>query len=75
MPILNIFATPIKKRSKLAQFISYELLCVVLLSFLPVLIDGSLNDLIPQITMLFLQCYFCINMSCFIQELVDDPQW
>ena len=50
-------------------------MCVCIISVLPIVIDASLNELIPQITMLFLGTYFCINLSCCIQELVDDPQW
>jgi len=36
---------------------------------------GDLNAIGPILTQFFLMCYFCINMSCAILDLMNDPNW
>eukprot|EP00913_Durusdinium_trenchii_P033322 g31196.t1 len=36
---------------------------------------GELNAIAPLLTMFFLMCYTCVNMSCTILHFVSDPNW
>ncbi|CAE8599490.1 unnamed protein product, partial [Polarella glacialis] len=68
LPILKIFAAPPGKEPRLALLAS-ACLCTLAISV------GELNAIAPILTMFFLMCYTCVNMSCAICELVNDPSW
>jgi len=36
---------------------------------------GDMNQIAPIMTMLFLMCYFCVNMSCAMLDVINDPNW
>lgn len=72
LPILGIFAVP--KENRKFQFISYELIAAACLCTGAICV-GSLNVIAPLLTMFFLICYTCINMSCLMSEALDDPNW
>jgi hypothetical protein len=36
---------------------------------------GALNAIAPVLTMFFLMCYTCVNFSCFMSEVLSDPNW
>mmetsp|Transcript_69726 Transcript_69726/g.220759 ORF Transcript_69726/g.220759 Transcript_69726/m.220759 type:complete len:1075 (+) Transcript_69726:77-3301(+) len=36
---------------------------------------GNLDLITPVITMFFLMCYFGVNFSCFLLDIMDSPNW
>jgi len=68
LPILHIFAVPMGREPRLALLAS-GVLCACAIAI------GELNAVAPVLTMFFLMCYTCVNMSCTILEAVHDPNW
>jgi amino acid transporter len=68
LPILRIFAARPGKEPRMALLAS-GILCALAVAI------GELNAVAPILTMFFLMCYTCVNMSCAIMELVQDPNW
>ena len=68
MPILKVFAVGRGQEPRLA------LLCTGTLCAGGILL-GDLNVVAPIITMFFLMCYLCVNMSCCLNDLLDEPSW
>lgn len=68
LPILRIFAASPGKEPRLALLAS-GLLCAGAIAI------GELNAVAPILTMFFLMCYTCVNISCVLQKVVQDPNW
>mmetsp|Transcript_54345 Transcript_54345/g.101904 ORF Transcript_54345/g.101904 Transcript_54345/m.101904 type:complete len:1094 (-) Transcript_54345:9-3290(-) len=68
LPILSVFAVRPGKEPRLALLAS-GILCACAIAI------GELNAVAPVLTMFFLMCYTCVNMSCTILEAVNDPNW
>jgi len=68
LPILRIFAASPGKEPRLALLAS-GLLCSCAIAI------GQLNAVAPILTMFFLMCYTCVNISCVLQKAVQDPNW
>eukprot|EP00931_Biecheleriopsis_adriatica_P058779 TRINITY_DN35076_c0_g1_i1.p1 TRINITY_DN35076_c0_g1~~TRINITY_DN35076_c0_g1_i1.p1 ORF type:complete len:1025 (+),score=157.76 TRINITY_DN35076_c0_g1_i1:47-3121(+) len=68
LPILRVFKAAPGKEPRLALFASAAL-CAASITI------GELNAIAPLLTMFFLMCYTCVNMSCTILEGVSDPNW
>uniref|UniRef100_A0A7S0AM74 Amino acid permease/ SLC12A domain-containing protein n=1 Tax=Pyrodinium bahamense TaxID=73915 RepID=A0A7S0AM74_9DINO len=68
LPILKVFAVEPGKEPRLALIASGVLsACAIAI--------GELNAVAPVLTMFFLMCYTCVNMSCTVLEAVSDPNW
>jgi len=68
LPILQIFAAPPGSEPRLA-LVASGMLCACAIAI------GELNVVAPVLTMFFLMCYTCVNLSCTILEAVHDPSW
>jgi len=68
LPILKRFAARPGKEPKAS------LVCCSILSACAIAI-GELNSVAPILTMFFLMCYTCVNLSCAILGAVNDPNW
>lgn len=68
LPILRVFAVPPGKEPRLA-LVASGVLCALAIAI------GELNAVAPVLTMFFLMCYTCVNMSCTILVAVHDPNW
>jgi len=68
LPILGVFAARPGREPRLALLAS-GVLCSCAVAI------GELNAVAPVLTMFFLMCYTCVNMSCTILHAVDDPNW
>jgi len=68
LPVLRVFAVSPGKEPRLALLASGVLCCLALAV-------GELNAVAPILTMFFLMCYTCVNASCTVLELVNDPNW
>jgi len=68
LPILKVFAAKPGREPRLALLAS-GVLCACAIAI------GELNAVAPVLTMFFLMCYTCVNMSCTILEAVNDPNW
>ncbi|CAE7550458.1 SLC12A5 [Symbiodinium pilosum] len=68
LPILRIFRAAPGKEPRLALLASGAL-CALSITI------GELNAIAPLLTMFFLMCYTCVNMSCTILHFVSDPNW
>lgn len=68
LPILSVFAVPPGKEPRLALLAS-GVLCTLAIAI------GELNAVAPVLTMFFLMCYVCVNLSCAVLEAVHDPNW
>ena len=36
---------------------------------------GSLDAVAPLLSMCFLMCYACMNLNCFVLDILKDPHW
>eukprot|EP00930_Biecheleria_cincta_P096598 TRINITY_DN8841_c0_g1_i2.p1 TRINITY_DN8841_c0_g1~~TRINITY_DN8841_c0_g1_i2.p1 ORF type:complete len:1089 (+),score=175.20 TRINITY_DN8841_c0_g1_i2:220-3267(+) len=68
LPILKYFEATPGKEPRLALFASAAL-CAASITI------GELNAIAPLLTMFFLMCYTCVNMSCTVLTGVSDPNW
>lgn len=68
LPILRVFAVQPGKEPRLA-LVASGVLCACAIAI------GELNAVAPVLTMFFLMCYTCVNMSCTVLEAVSDPNW
>lgn len=68
LPILKVFAVAPGKEPRLA-LVASGVLCACAIAI------GELNAVAPVLTMFFLMCYTCVNMSCTVLEAVSDPNW
>ncbi|CAK9027746.1 Solute carrier family 12 member 5 (Electroneutral potassium-chloride cotransporter 2) (K-Cl cotransporter 2) (hKCC2) (Neuronal K-Cl cotransporter) [Durusdinium trenchii] len=68
LPILRVFKATPGKEPRLALLASGAL-CALSITI------GELNAIAPLLTMFFLMCYTCVNMSCTILHFVSDPNW
>lgn len=68
LPILSIFAAQPGKEPRLA-LVASGVLCSCAIAI------GQLNSVAPVLTMFFLMCYTCVNLSCAVQKAVEDPNW
>ncbi|CAE7477296.1 Slc12a4 [Symbiodinium natans] len=68
LPILRVFRAAPGKEPRLALLASGAL-CALSITI------GELNAIAPLLTMFFLMCYTCVNMSCTILHFVSDPNW
>eukprot|EP00397_Hematodinium_sp_SG-2012_P001550 GEMP01001553.1.p1 GENE.GEMP01001553.1~~GEMP01001553.1.p1 ORF type:complete len:787 (+),score=167.42 GEMP01001553.1:882-3242(+) len=68
LPVLSFLSGKPGKEPRKALFFS-SFLCCCAISV------GELNFIAPILTMFFLMCYFCINMSCAMMDVLDDPNW
>jgi amino acid transporter len=68
LPILGVFAAQPGKEPRLALLAS-GVLCACAIAI------GQLNSVAPVLTMFFLMCYTCVNLSCAILRVVQDPNW
>ena len=68
LPILRFFKAAPGKEPRLALLASGAL-CALSITI------GELNAIAPLLTMFFLMCYTCVNMSCTILHFVSDPNW
>lgn len=68
LPILRFFKATPGKEPRLALLASGAL-CALSITI------GELNAIAPLLTMFFLMCYTCVNMSCTILHFVSDPNW
>ncbi|CAJ1371617.1 unnamed protein product [Effrenium voratum] len=68
LPILRCFRAAPGKEPRLALLASGAL-CAASITI------GELNAIAPLLTMFFLMCYTCVNMSCTILHFVSDPNW
>lgn len=68
LPILRIFSVSVGKEPRLALVASGILCCLAIAV-------GELNVVASILTMFFLMCYTCVNASCFLLVLVNDPNW
>ncbi|CAE7264818.1 SLC12A7 [Symbiodinium sp. KB8] len=68
LPILRFFRAAPGKEPRLALLASGAL-CALSITI------GELNAIAPLLTMFFLMCYTCVNMSCTILHFVSDPNW
>jgi potassium/chloride transporter 4/5/6 len=64
IPIFDIFAKN--------DFI--PLMFTALISVLVIMI-GDINVVAPILTMFFLLCYLFVNLSCFILNIMESPNW
>jgi potassium/chloride transporter 4/5/6 len=68
LPVLSVFAARPGKEPRLALLASGALCaCAVAI--------GRLNAVAPILTMFFLMCYTCVNLSVTILQAVHDPNW
>ncbi|CAK0807379.1 unnamed protein product, partial [Prorocentrum cordatum] len=68
LPVLAVFAVKPGEEPRLA-LVASGALCACAIAI------GQLNAIAPVLTMFFLICYTCVNMSCTVLELVGDPNW
>jgi potassium/chloride transporter 4/5/6 len=68
LPVLSIFAAKPGKEPRLALLASGAL-CACAIAI------GQLNAVAPVLTMFFLMCYTCVNLSVTILQAVHDPNW
>lgn len=68
LPILKRFAARPGKEPK-ASLVCCSILCACAIAI------GELNSVAPILTMFFLMCYTCVNLSCAILSAVSDPNW
>jgi len=68
LPILRIFAVSPGKEPRLA-LLGSGVLCACAITI------GELNAVAPLLTMFFLMCYTCVNLSCAILHAAEDPNW
>ena len=69
--MLKVFAVPTNKPGAEPRLALLASGCLCLGAIL----IGSLDAVAPILTMFFLMCYTCVNLSCAVLELLDDPSW
>ena len=68
LPILRHFKAKPGQEPK-ASLLASAVLCFGAIAL------AKLDIVAPIITMFFLMCYLCINMSCAMLEILGDPNW
>lgn len=68
LPILNIFIVKPGQEPRRA-LVAVGLICAAAICI------GDLNAVAPILTMFFLMCYACVNLSCVLLHLLKDPNW